>query len=400
MTPRPFEIYVPDEVLEDLRERLAKTRWTDEVEDAGWDYGTNLAYMRELVAYWETGFDWRAQEKRLNQFANFRATVDGFGIHFIHERGKGPDPMPLILTHGWPSTFFEMLKIVPLLTDPSGHGGDSADAFDVVVPSLPGYGFSDLPKEHGFSRRIPGLWVGLMEELGYPRFAAHGVDVGASVTNLLGLHHPESLTGIHVTYPSEPYLGPGAPELSGRERKFLEGRPPGQEVEGGYTHIQRTKPQTLSYGLNDSPAGLAAWIVEKFRAWSDCDGDVERRFSKDELLTNIAIYWLTGTIGSSFRVYRDWALGAESNPHAWEGREEVPRGVASRPLARNERIEAPSAVALFPADPPSGMPRGWVERSYSDLRRFTRMPRGGHFPAMEEPELLAGDIREFFRGLR
>jgi pimeloyl-ACP methyl ester carboxylesterase len=305
-----------------------------------------------------------------------------------------------VLTHGWPSTFFEFSKVIPVLTDPESHGGGAADAFDVVVPSLPGYGFADRPEERGFSRRIPWLWVRLMEGLGYTRFAAHGVDVGASVANLLGLWYPDRLVGIHVTYPAEPYLGPGVPELSEREREFLAGRPRGQEAEGGYTHIQRTKPLTLSYALNDSPAGLAAWIVEKFRAWSDCDGDVEKRFSKDELLTTVTVYWLTETIGSSFRVYRDWALGAESNRYAWEGREDVPRGVASRPLARDERIEVPSALALFPADPPSGMPREWAERSYSDLRRFSRMPRGGHFPAMEEPEMLAQDIRSFFCPLR
>ena len=400
MDVRPFEVQVTEEVLDDLRERLAHTRWPDEIADAGWDYGTNLAYMRELVGYWEGRFDWREQEERLNRFAHFRAEVDGFGLHFIHERGKGEGPMPLILTHGWPSTFSEFSKIVPLLTDPESHGGDAADALDVVVPSLPGYGFSDRSKEPGFSRRIPGLWVQLMEELGYTRFAAHGVNVGGSVANLLGLHYPDRVVGIHVTYPAEPYLGPGVPELSEREREFLQERPRGQEAEGAYTHIQRTKPLTLSYALNDSPAGLAVWIVEKFRAWSDCDGDVERRFSKDELLTNLTIYWPTETIGSSFRVYRDWALSAESNPYAWEEREEVPRGVASKPLARNERVEVPSAVALFPADPPSGMPREWVERSYSDLRSFTRMARGGHFPAMEEPELLAEDIRSFLRPLR
>jgi pimeloyl-ACP methyl ester carboxylesterase len=362
--------------------------------------GTDLAYLRELVGYWESSFDWREQEERLNRFAHFRAEVDGFSLHFVHQRGEGPGPLPLVLTHGWPSTFFEYSKIIPLLADRESHGGDAAYAFDVVVPSLPGYGFSERPKEPGFSRRIPGLWVRLMEGLGYSRFAAHGVDFGASVTNLLGLWYPDGLVGIHVTYPAEPYVGPGAPEPSEWEREFLKERPRGQEAEGAYTHIQRTKPQTLSYALNDSPAGLAAWIVEKFRAWSDCDGDVEKRFSKDELLTNLTIYWATETIGSSFRVYRDWALGAESNPYAWNGREEVPRGIASKPLARDERIGVPSAVALFPADPPAGMPREWAERSYSDLRRFGRMPRGGHFPAMEEPELLAEDIRSFFRSLR
>jgi pimeloyl-ACP methyl ester carboxylesterase len=400
MDVEPFKVRVTEEALDDLRARLGRTRWPDEVADAGWGQGTDLAYLRELVGYWESSFDWREQEERLNRFAHFRAEVDGFGLHFVHERGEGPGPLPLVLTHGWPSTFFEFSKIIPLLADPESHGGDAADAFDVVVPSLPGYGFSERPKEPGFSRRIPGLWVRLMEGLGYSRFAAHGVDVGASVTNLLGLWYPDGLVGIHVTYPAEPYVGPGAPEPSEWEREFLKERPRGQEAEGAYTHIQRTKPQTLSYALNDSPAGLAAWIVEKFRAWSDCDGDVEKRFSKDELLTNLTIYWATETIGSSFRVYRDWALGAESNPYAWNGREEVPRGIASKPLARDERIGVPSAVALFPADPPAGMPREWAERSYSDLRRFGRMPRGGHFPAMEEPELLAEDSRSFFRSLR
>jgi pimeloyl-ACP methyl ester carboxylesterase len=279
----PFEVRVSEEVFDDLRERLARTRWPGEVAGAGWDYGTNLSYRRELVGYWEAGFDWREQEERLNRFAHFRAEVDGFGLHFIHERGKGDDPLPLILTHGWPSTFFEFSKMIPLLTDPESHGGDADNAFDVIVPSLPGYGFSDRPREGSFSRSIPRLWVRLMEELGFRRFAAHGVDVGASVANLLGLWYPERLVGIHGTYPAEPYVGPGAPELSEREREFLEGRPGGQEAEGGYTHIQRTKPLTLSYALNDSPAGLAAWIVEKFRAWSDCGGDVEKRFSKDEL---------------------------------------------------------------------------------------------------------------------
>jgi pimeloyl-ACP methyl ester carboxylesterase len=227
----PFEVRITEEVLDDLRARLGRTRWPDEIADAGWEQGTDLAYLRELVGYWESSFDWREQEKKLNRFAHFRGELDGFKLHFIHERGKGDDPMPLVLTHGWPSTFFEFSKIVPLLTDPESHGGDPADAFDVVVPSLPGYGFSDRPKKPGFSNRIPGLWVGLMEELGYPRFGAHGVNVGSSVANLLGLWYPDRVVGVHVTYPAEPYTGPGASELSEREHEFLE--------------------------------GLAAWIVEK-----------------------------------------------------------------------------------------------------------------------------------------
>src|SRR5215204_5869374 len=378
MDVKPFEVRVTKEVLDDLRERLDRTRWPDEVPGAGWDYGTNCAYMREWVGYWESSFDWREQEQRLNRFTHFRAEVDGFGLHFIHERGKGDDPMPLVLTHGWPSTFFEFSKIVPLLTNPESHGGDAADAFDVVVPSLPGFGFSDRPKERDFSRRIPGLWVRLMEELGYTRFAAHGVDVGTSVVNLLGLHHPDRLVGIHVTYPAEPYLGPGAPELSEREREFLEGRPGGQEAEGGYTHIQRTKPQTLSYSLNDSPTGLAGWILEKFRTWSDCDGDVERRFSKDQLLDNVMLYRLTGTAHSAGRLYYE----AEQ----------------TGTFVADTKVEVPVGVAAFPAEI-IRPPRRWAEPRY-DIRHWTEMPRGGHFAAFEEPELLVRDVREFFRPLR
>ena len=304
------------------------------------------------------------------------------------------------MTHGWPGTFYDFYKVIPLLTDPGRYGGDPADAFDVVVPSLPGYGYSDAPGESWFSRKIPALWTELMERLGYSTFGAHGLDVGSSVCNRLAIEYPQRITGIHVTYTGEPYLGEGAAPLSEREQEFLATRPGGQESGGGYAHIQRTKPVTLAYGLNDSPVGLGAWIIEKYRAWSDCDGDIESRFTRDELLTTVMIYWLTGTIGSSFRIYRDWALGAESNPAAWEGREEIPRGIASKPLARNESIGVPAAVALFPADPPASMPREWAERVYADLRRFTLMPRGGHFPAMEEPELLAEDLREFFRPLR
>ena len=396
MDIRPFEVRVTEEVLDDLRECLARTRWPAEAAHAGWDYGTNLAYMRELVEYWESSFDWREQEQRLNRFAHFRAELDGFELHFIHERGKGDDPMPLVLTHGWPSTFFEFSKIVPLLTDPESHGGDAADAFDVVVPSLPGYGFSD-PLPPGEAGRIPEMWARLMADvLGYERFAAHGGDIGGMVTNRLGVEFPELLVGIHVTFVAEPYVGPGAPEPSEQERAFLEERARGQEFGGAYAHLQRTRPRTPSYALNDSPAGLAAWIVEKWREWSDCGGDIEWRFTKDELLTTVTLYWATGTIGSSFGVYHDWALGSASVPVAWEGREEVPSGVDSKPLDRGQHIEVPAAAAAFN----ERWPREWVERAYADLRRFTEMPRGGHFAAMEEPELLAEDIRSFLRPLR
>jgi len=382
MDIQPFEVHIPQATLDDLRERLARTRWPDTIPGSGWEYGSDLAYMQELTAYWREQFDWRAQERAINQFRHFRAVVDGLGIHFIHARGAGPNPLPLIITHGWPGSFVEMLKILPMLADPAAHGGDPADAFDVVVPSLPGYGFSDRPSQpamHTF--RIAELWVQLMRGLGYERFGAQGGDWGASVTTVLGLAHPDELLGIHLNYipgSFRPHLPPGTP-LSADEQAFLEDRERWSQDEGGYGHIQATRPQTLAYGLNDSPAGMAAWIVEKFRTWSDCDGQVERRFTKDELLTNVTIYWATETIHSSARLYYE---------------------TRRRPLqlGPGERVTAPCGVAHFPYEIPAP-PREWVERGY-DIRRWTTMPRGGHFAAMEEPELLAEDIRAFFRPLR
>jgi pimeloyl-ACP methyl ester carboxylesterase len=395
-----FTVAMPQATLDDLAKRLARTRWPGELDGTGWEDGTSLEYMRELVDWWQTGFDWRAQEAALNRFPQFRATVDGIGLHFVHQRGNGPAPLPLVLTHGWPSTFYELLPLVPLLTDPAGHGGDPADAFHVVIPSLPGYGFSDPLQGQGSANRVPGMWAKLMTEvLGYERFGAHGGDIGAMVANRLALEHSNRLVGIHLTRPADPYIGPGAPPLTEAEQELLPARARWHEDEGGYVHLQRTRPQTLAYGLADSPVGLAAWIVEKWRAWSDCDGEVERRFTKDQLLTTVMLYWVTQTIGSSFRFHRDWALGAASLPEALAealaDRVEVPAGVV-RPLGRGERIQVPAAVALFDYR----CPREWAERAYGDLRRFTDMPRGGHFTAMEEPELLAEDLRGFFRALR
>ena len=383
MGAQPFKIAVDDGVLDDLRRRLEDTRWPEEITSSGWDYGSNLDYLKELVEYWRTGFDWRAQEKLINAFSHFKAEVEGLDLHFIHERGKGPNPMPLVITHGWPSSFFEMYKIVPLLADPGGHGSDPADSFDVVAPSLPGFGFSDRPNQRGMQiHRVADMWVKLMtESLGYRRFGAQGGDIGAGVTAVLGFAHPEKMTGIHLTAMGRPmpYLGTGSRALTDAEKAHMDQREEWMRAEGGYNHIQGTKPQTLSYGLNDSPAGLAAWIVEKYRSWSDCDGNVESRFTKDELLTTITIYWVTQTIGSSTRMYY------ENQHQLWT-------------MKPGERIQAPSALAIFPQEI-STPPREWAERSY-DVRRWTKMPRGGHFAALEEPELLAEDIRAFFRPLR
>jgi pimeloyl-ACP methyl ester carboxylesterase len=383
MAVEPFAIDVPDSVLDDLRARLERTRWPDELPGTGWDYGSNLDYIKELVEYWRTKFDWRAQEKLINSFSHFKTEVDGLGIHFIHEKGKGPNPMPLIVTHGWPGTFFEMHKIIPFLSDPANHGGNPADSFDVIVPSMPGYGFSDPTTERGLDvLSVSDLWAKLMlENLGYPRFGAQGGDWGASVTAKLGFSHPDKVIGIHstsVTRPT-PYMGPGSRELSDAEKAIIRHRTDWQASEGGYAHIQGTKPQTLSYGLNDSPAGLAAWIVEKYRTWSDCGGDVESRFTKDELLTTVMIYWVTQSIGSSTRLYY------ETNRKPWD-------------LKQGERIEVPCGIASFPGENTVPL-REWAERSYN-VQHWTDMPSGGHFAALEEPVNLVADIRDFFRPLR
>ena len=383
MAVTPFKIEVSDAVLNDLKERLDRTRWPDEITGSGWDYGSNLDYIKELVEYWRTKFNWRAQEKLINSFPHFKSDVDGLGVHFIHQKGKGPNPMPLVITHGWPGTFFEMHKVIPLLSDPASHGGDPVDAFDVVAPSMPGYGFSDAGQKRGLDIfTIGDMWAKLMSEnLGYERFAAQGGDWGARVTAKLGQSHGDKVIGIHTTSTTSPtpYLGVGTPELSAAEKGMLAQREQWLADEGGYSHIQSTKPQTLSYGLNDSPVGLAAWIVEKYRKWSDCNGDVETRFTKDELLTTVTIYWVTQSIGSSTRLYYE----AFSKPWNRE---------------KDEKIQVPTGIAAFPSE--NTVPiREWSERGYN-VQHWTDMPSGGHFAALEEPMRLVQDIRDFFRGLR
>jgi pimeloyl-ACP methyl ester carboxylesterase len=381
MSVKPFKITIAQKTLDDLRDRLAKTRWTDEIEGANWDYGTNLAYLKTLVKYWQSEFDWRRQEEALNRFAHFRADLNGFGLHFIHERGKGENPLPILLTHGWPDSFFRMIKLIPLLTDPARHGGQSQDAFDVVVPSLPGFGFSDKPTKRGFNTlQVANLFRQLMtEKLGYQRFAAHGGDWGSSVTEQLALAHADAVIGIHLTdVPFWHLLSMPPQDLTEAEKKFLESGKKLQMEEGAYAMIQATQPQSLTYALNDSPAGLAAWIVEKFRKWSDCDGDVERSFTRDELLTNITIYWATETISSAARYYYE----VLHNPAKDTGKP----------------VEVPTGVAQFPKEMINA-PREYAERFFN-IQHWTDQPHGGHFAALEEPELLAADIRTFFRPLR
>lgn len=382
MSIQPFNIAIPQATLDDLRERLARTRWPDEVNGAEWDYGTNLAYLKGLVDYWQHGFDWRVQEKKLNEFAQFRTQIDGLGIHFIHERGKGPDPTPIILTHGWPDSFYRMYKLIPMLTDPASYGGDPADSFDVIVPSLPGFGFSERPRDRSITMaRTADLWAHLMTNvLGYKRFAAAGGDFGSPITQHLALAHPESLIGIHVTDIGFYNLHDRQLDLTEDEQRYTGAQRGWFFQEGAYAMIQGSKSQTLAYGLNDSPVGLAGWIVEKFRAWSDCDGDVERSFSKDELLTNIMIYWVTETINSSIRnYYRDM-----NNPNIQPG----------------QHIEVPAAFARFPKDIPGMSPPRSLAERHLRIERWTQMPRGGHFAALEEPELLAEDLRAFFHSFR
>jgi pimeloyl-ACP methyl ester carboxylesterase len=377
MTVEPFEVSIPQATLEDLRERLAATRWPDEIEGAGWDYGANLEYVKELGGYWLEDFDWRTQEERINSFANYRAEVDGLGIHFIHERGRGENPVPVLALHGWPSSFYQMLKIVPLLTNPAAHGGYSADSFDVIVPSLPGYGFSDRPRERGMSAsRVAELLHKLMtEELGYERYATRASDLGAGVSQQLALSYPESLIGLHHNG-TNPYVGEVPDDLTEAEQEFVQNAQSWSFQEMAYAMEHSSKPQTLACGLNDSPAGLAAWVVEKFWRWSDNGGDLESRFTKDEILANLTIYWATETIGSSMRLYYETAR----DPGSWD------------------RVEVPTAMMMSPKDM-FPTPREWVERSYN-VERWTDIDRGGHFLEWEEPGLVAEDARAFFRPLR
>jgi pimeloyl-ACP methyl ester carboxylesterase len=380
MSIQPFKINIPQATLDDLHERLARTRWPDEVEGAGWDYGTNIGYLKSLVDYWQHEFDWHKQEAKLNTYTQFRADIDGLNIHFIHERGKGPNPIPLILTHGWPDSFYRMHKIIPMLTDPESFGGNAADSFDVIVPSIPGFGFSDSVRKPGWTvKQTAELWASLMRDvLGYQRYAAAGGDGGSPISQLLALNDPTSVIGIHLTdigFQATMNLDPSS--LTPAEQQYLGAMQQRFFQEGGYVMIQSTRPQTLAYGLNDSPIGLAAWIIEKFYGWSDIDGDIEREYTKDELLTNIMIYWVTQTINPSIRSYYE-----ESHTPS---------------LKPGQRVEVPVAMALFPKDTPP--PRALAEHTLR-IERWTEMPRGGHFPALEVPELYAGDLQAFFRSLR
>jgi pimeloyl-ACP methyl ester carboxylesterase len=379
--PAPFSPRTPPAEIESLRARLHATRWPDAPEEAGWSLGTDLDYLRELVAYWADGFDWPAQEAALARLPRFRVPLGGLGIHFVHVRAVAPvgPVLPLILAHGWPDSFWRYTKVVSLLTDPGAHGADPADAFDVVVPDMPGYGYSDRPTRGALdSIGVAGLWAELMAALGYRRFGAAGGDLGSHVSRYLALDHPGRVVAVHRMDAGLPTFAGDPATLAPAERSWLADAAAWGLAEGAYAAVHRTKPQTAAVGLTDSPAGLAAWIVEKLRAWSDCGGDVERSFSRDEILTNVTIYWLTATIGSSIRMYRANAA------------------IPPDQLAR--RVEVPSGFSLFPGDIVRP-PREWLDRS-ADVVRVTEPARGGHFAPFEEPELYAEELREFFRPFR
>ena len=398
-SPEAFAAHTDPAALDDLRARLRATRWPDAPEDAGWSLGTDLDYLRELVAYWANEFDWPAQEAALARFPRFRVPIEGLGIHFAHVRAVAPagPVLPVILTHGWPDSFWRYTKVIDLLTNPGAYGADPADAFDVVVPDVPGYGYSDRPTGSlGWqtpaarsadanpqttlpdSIAVARMWAQLMEMLGYQRFGAAGGDIGSHVSRYLALEFGERVAAVHRTDAGIPVFSGDPADLTPEERRWLEDLAVFARTESAYAAIARTKPQTAAFGLTDSPAGLAAWIVEKLRSWSDCDGDVERRFTKDEILTNVTIYWLTGTIGSSMRMYHANAA--------------IPPAQAAR------RVEVPSGFSLFAGDvilPP----RAWLNR-VANVVRVTEPARGGHFAPFEEPELYAAELREFFRPYR
>ena len=380
--PEAFKLAVPDADIADLRERLKRTRYPDQAPAPAWAYGTDVAWMRGLTNYWREKFDWRAQEGRLNVFPQYKVDLHNIDLHFLHVEGRGPDPCPLLLSHGWPGSVFEFLELIPRLTNPSQFGGDPADSFTVVAPSLPGYGLSFSPGQPRFGvEEIADCFASLMSDvLGYKRFGAQGGDWGSFITSRLAHSYPDRLVGIHLNMMPLRRDPKMVADPTSEEQRYLEQLVTWLKDGTGYQWIQGTRPQTLAFALSDSPVGLAAWITEKFRAWSDCGGDLEFVFTKDELLANISLYWFTGAIGSSFwpyyaRMHRPW------------------------PVPDKAEIAVPTSYSEFPHEM-LRPPRSLAERTYTDIRRWTVMPRGGHFAAMEQPEALAREIRDFFRSLR
>ena len=381
----PFEIQISDAAIEDLQRRLASTRMPDQLAQTSWEYGTDSSYLAELLSYWQNDFDWREQESQLNQFDQFKTEIDGLDMHFIHQRSENPDAIPLMVVHGWPGSVAEFTKIIGPLTDPVAHGGNIADSYHVIAPSLPGFGFSEKPNQPGYSpEKFAHMLAALMERLGYEQYAIAGGDWGAIINRYLANNYADRLIGLHSNMV---LANPPADEalrnnVSEAESTLREARTAYMQNEVGYQQIQRTKPQSLGYGLNDSPAGLAAWIVEKFHGWSDmpqgADGYLDNHFTKDELLTNISIYWYTETITSSARIYY-----------------ENSKTPVAKPI---EYIDVPTGAAVYPAEIYI-TPKSWVEAAY-DLRHYTLMDQGGHFAALEQPESYINELNTFFRLLR
>lgn len=372
---KKIKIEIADSFLEELKSKLKLTRWPDEIEGSGWTYGASLSYMKELSDYWIWYFDWRKTEREINSYPNYIAQIDGYNIHFLHIKGKGENPFPLIITHGWPYSFLEMMKLIPLLTE------NEKQSFDLVIPSMMGYGFSQKITEPGCNVSfMADLWHKLMTELGYDKYGVQGGDFGAGVSSALSMKYPEHITGMHLNYIPGNYvpLLEENEEFTKEENDYLDVEEEWYSREGGYSLQQNTKPLTLAYGLNDSPIGLCAWIVEKMYGWANCRGYVGNVFSKDELLSNVTLYWLTETIHSSIRLYSE----NKTNPLI---------------IGKDSFINTPTAIAHFRYEEPFP-PRKFIERGYN-IQQWSEFPDGGHFPAVEKPELLAEDIVEFFSKL-
>ena len=374
----PFTLAVPQADLDDLKRRLEHTRWPDRETVDDWTQGSPLERVQALCAYWRDGYDWRRAEARLNALGQYKTEIDGLNIHFLHVRSKHPEAMPLILTHGWPGSVMEFMKVIEPLTDPTAHGGEAADAFHVVAPSLPGYGFSDKPTETGWGvGRIAAAWIKLMKRLGYERWVAQGGDWGAAVTTAIGVIHPPECAAIHVNMPVGLFPSPEErADLTEKEKEYLAGLTYYQDHDSGYSKQQSTRPQSVGYGLVDSPAGQAAWIYEKLWAWTDNQGAPEDVLTQDEMLDNIMLYWLPGNGASSARLY-------------WE----------SFGLGGSTRLELPTGVSIFPKEIFRAS-RRWADKAISNLIHWGEMDRGGHFAAWEQPELLVGEIRTCFRKVR
>lgn len=380
----PFRIETSPEELDDLRTRLRRTRWPEKETAGDWSQGVPLGYLRELCQYWERKYEWAPRQRRLNAFPQFRTEIDGLGIHFVHVRSPHPEALPLVMTHGWPGSVAEFAKVIWQLADPVAYGGTPEDAFHVVCPSLPGYGFSDKPTAPGWGvERIANAWTVLMERLGYPRFAAQGSDWGTSVSTCIGKQAPGKVVGLHLVPPLAPPDPATFGDLSSQERSALESLRRSAKADAGYSTEHGTRPQTIGYALVDSPAALCAWIVEKFWAWTDHEGDLETVISRDELLDNLMLYWLTGSGASSARLY-------------WESIRQVNQWISGD---ITDTVSVPVGCSVFPKElqRPS---RRWAERRFTDIRYWSEPARGGHFAALEQPALFVGEVRGCFRALR